>query len=137
MDGLKANRSRAEDLGNAEDLVHISDSTPQQHVPSNITGNNSWESMRFDADLEHIDMAAIVDSFAFDPSEQPVFDAMGLGELAAIDCTETQVTSNCGMRDDSDLEMSHAVDFDDLIAANEGGNAAFFDSLFGFDAAAS
>ena len=136
--GLSADRSRAEDLGDGDDeLVNIPNSAPQHHVPSSLTGHNQWDNVRFDADLGDIDMAAIVDSFVFDPAQQPVFDAIGPGEWSTINCAETQHTTNCSMRGVSEPGMSHSGDFDDLLAANGGGTEDFFDSLFGFDAAPS
>jgi hypothetical protein len=135
--GLRAERSRAEGLGDGDNLVHISDSTPQQHVPNNVTGDNSWDNMRFAADLEEIDMAAFIDSFVFDQSQQPVFDAIGSGEFSTTNCAETQDTGNYVAGEISEPEISHGVNFESLFATNEGGTEDFFDSLFGFDAAAS
>jgi hypothetical protein len=134
--GLRADRSRAE-LGHGDGVSPGSISAPQNHASNNLTGNNSWESMGFDADLEDIDMAAIIESFVFDPSEQPVFDALGSGELSTVNCAETQYTSNCVMQDKIAPGMSDGINFDDLLPANEGGTKDFFDSLFGFDAASS
>lgn len=133
---LRAERSRAEGLGDGDELVPDSNSTPQQHVLNTATGSKAWNELRFDADLGNIDMAAVVDSFVFDPSEQPVFDMIGLEEWSTVNCAGTQHNNNCSMQDISEPGMSHGVDFDDLLAANEGGNEDFFDSLFGFDAAA-
>jgi hypothetical protein len=135
--GLRAERSRAEGLGDGDDLVHIFDPTPQQQVPNNVTSNNSWDNMKFAADLEETDMAAIVDSFVFDPSEQPVFDAMGSGEFPTTNCAETHNTGIFAAGEISEPKISHSVDFDSLLTANEGGTGDFFDSLFGFDAATS
>jgi hypothetical protein len=134
---LRAERSRAEGLGDGNDLVHVFDSTPQQHVPNSAMGNNSWDNMRFAADLEEIDMAAIVDSFVFDPNEQPVFDSVGSGEFSTTNCAETQDTGNYVAGEFSEPETSNNVNFESLFAANEGGTEDFFDSLFGLDAAAS
>ena len=135
--GLRADRSRGEEIGDSNELEPNSDSTPQEHMASNVTDNDPWENTRFDADLEDIDMAAIIDSFVFDPSEQPGFDALGSGELSTVNCAETQYTSNCVMQDTIAPGMSEGVNFDDLLPANEGGTEDFFDSLFGFDAASS
>ena len=136
--GLSADRSRGEDLGDGDDeMMNISNSISKHHVASNLMDQNSWDSIRFDADLGDIDMAAIVDSFVFDPAQEPVFGAVELGEWSTTNCAETQHINNCSMRGVSEPEMSHSGVFDDLLAANAGGTEDFFDSLFGFDAAAS
>lgn len=134
---LRAERSRAEVLGDGDELVPESNSTPQQHVLNTATDSNAWNDLRFDADLADIDMAAIVDSFVFDSIEQPVFDMTGLEEWSTVSCAKTQLNNNSSMQDISEPMMSHGVNFDDLLAANEGGTEDFFDSLFGLDAAAS
>lgn len=134
---LRAERSRAEGLGDGDEQVPISNSTPQQSVSNTATGSNAWNDLSFDADLESIDMAAIVDSFVFDSSEQPVFDGNELEEWSTVNCAETQHDDNCSMQGIGEPGMLHGVNFDDLLAANEGGTEDFFDSLFGFDAAAS
>jgi hypothetical protein len=133
---LRAERSRAEGSGDGDDIVHVSDSTPQQHAPNKVTNNNSWDNMRFAADLDEIDMAAVVDSFVFDPSEQPVFDAMGSGEFPTKNCAETQVTGRYVAGEINEPEISQSVNLESLFAANEGSTEDFFDSLFGFDVAA-
>ena len=136
--GLTADRSRAEELGDGGELMTVPNSAPQQHVTPCVTGDSAWDNMRFEADLENIDMAAIVDSFVFDPSEQPaVFDAMEPGQWSTMNSAETPRISSCSMRDVNEPGMVHGANFDDLLATNEGSTEDFFDSLFGFDAAVS
>ena len=137
--GLRADRSRAEELDDSGELVttRMFNSTSQQRVSPNVTGDGAWGHMRYGTELEAIDMAAVVDSFVFNPSEQPaVFDAMEPGQWSAMNSAETQHVNNCSMQDNSEPGVAHGVNFDDLLTANGDGTEDFFDPIFGIDTAA-